>query len=364
MEIFRTGQFITSSGRERLIHIGLWTAYYFISLTGNMNIQEIGLTDIVWSMPVLLFQAGLFYFSLRRIMPTLYSQDRRFLFSSLLTALAFVCLYSFYVVFISKAYYEFGFGSGVEVVRSGCLKVFVIYLAALAVFYHLQRVEEIRQDTRKKLNDTEQQAVLANQQLLQLKNQFNSHLTFNTLNLLYAKVLDQPSLYQPILLLSSYLRYNLKTSPSEQVLLSHELEHINKYIELYNLIHQDVCIHFTLEGQDPESIMLSPRILINYVENALKHGMIRDRENPVEIAVFAGEQVYFRVRNRKSNQPRQGTGLGNENTLRTLDLFYGSDYTLNIKEDDTFYEVNLSLPAHYKPAQKSRKLSRLVKRVK
>jgi LytS/YehU family sensor histidine kinase len=86
-------------------------------------------------------------------------------------------------------------------------------------------------------------------------------------------------------------------------------------------------------------------VLITIVENAFKHGDLKCPENPINIKLTVeNNQLYFYVRNRKKSGPKElSTGLGLDNIKKRLDLAYGRNYTLNIKDEHEFYTTELTI---------------------
>ena len=348
MNVFKRLSYIKYPVHEKALHIFAFAHYYLIILTEQRSIYDIDLNLVTTTLPLLLLQVGFFYVFLITTLPRFSEKSVLMIMYSLLHRLVFLSLYMFYLTNTEALFDEMYASSHYLALRSILMKIFVLYIIGLAVFYHKEHVRDITKEAGKQIDNSEMDAEIVRHELNALKSQFNAHLTFNTLNLLYARVIDNESLAGPIMFLSTYLKYNVRPNASKKASLFTEIEHIKNYLSLCDLIHPGIQYRIEVNGQDTESLYIIPRILINYVENAIKHGTTGNKESPIVISLFAGEQIYFRVKNMKRNRPStQGNGFGLFSTMKMLDLFYGENYQLNINEDDLHFEVCLTVPALY-----------------
>ena len=91
---------------------------------------------------------------------------------------------------------------------------------------------------------------------------------------------------------------------------------------------------------------IPPLMMITFVENAFKHGVSYQRHSFIDINIqITDDHLIFFIRNSKvpQNEDRHG-GLGLKNVKRRLELIYGTNYTLDIKDEENTYTVNLTLP--------------------
>lgn len=179
-----------------------------------------------------------------------------------------------------------------------------------------------------------------------LKTQINPHFLYNTLNLLYGLAYPAAKpLANAILKLSELMRYMLHESPDGQVDLSAEVDYLHNYLALYRLRFPGHChVDFTVRGE-PSGHRLAPLVLIPFVENALKHGVLDDPARPahLQLQVGAGE-LRFEVTNYRSSGAKDATtGIGLPNLRRRLQLLYPERHSLVIKETDTEFQTSLRL---------------------
>jgi hypothetical protein len=183
-----------------------------------------------------------------------------------------------------------------------------------------------------------------------LKAQINPHFLHNTLNFLYAKSLPYSSeLSEGILTLSDIMRYALGPAARDgRVALKDEIEHVRNVIKINQLrFSNNLNVRFDVNGVVNGATTI-PFLLITIVENAFKHGDLKSTENPIEIRVdmLNGSRMHFFCRNKKKSGPKEiSTGIGLDNIRNQLDLTYGKNYTLAIKDEADFYTTDLTINA-------------------
>lgn len=179
-----------------------------------------------------------------------------------------------------------------------------------------------------------------------LKSQINPHFLFNSLNNIYS-LAYQKSQKTPeaVMKLSEIMRYMLYESNESTVKLDDEIRYLENYIELQKLRFKDKAyIIFEIEGETADK-RITPLVLISFVENAFKHGVATDKDNPITIVLnVTSNKLYFQVINRKSNQNKDQTGgIGLQNVKRRLDLLYKGEYRLDIEDNEAIYNCELYL---------------------
>ena len=181
-----------------------------------------------------------------------------------------------------------------------------------------------------------------------LKAQINPHFLHNTLNFLYAKSLPySPELSEGILTLSDIMRYALSEGNTRdgRALLKDEIEHVRNVIKINQLrFSNNLHVQFDVEGVINGATII-PFVLITLVENAFKHGDLKSTDYPIVIKVKVDEhRLRFFCRNRKKAGPKElSTGIGLDNIKKRLDLAYGKNYLLNIKDEAEFYTTELTI---------------------
>ena len=179
-----------------------------------------------------------------------------------------------------------------------------------------------------------------------LKTQINPHFLYNSLNYLYSLAYPvSDKLAHAIIKLSDLMRYMLHESQDGKVELQKEVDYLHNYLAIYRLRFEDnFFVNFTIQGQ-VNGQRVPALVLIPFVENALKHGVVDNPAAPVSIALqLEGQNLYFEVSNRISqNQKDQTTGIGLPNIRRRLDLLYPGKYNLEVHNDGRHYSTKLRL---------------------
>jgi sensor histidine kinase YesM len=178
-----------------------------------------------------------------------------------------------------------------------------------------------------------------------LKAQINPHFLQNTLNFLYAKSLPYSSeLSEGILTLSDIMRYALGPAARDgKVPLKDEIEHVRNVIKINQLrFSNNLNVKFDVNGVVNGATTI-PFIFITIVENAFKHGDLKSQDHPIEIKLdVENRNLHFFCRNKKKAGPKEiSTGIGLDNIKKQLDLTYGRNYSLDVKDDAEFYTTEL-----------------------
>lgn len=180
-----------------------------------------------------------------------------------------------------------------------------------------------------------------------LKAQINPHFLHNTLNFLYARSLPYSAeLSEGILTLSEIMRYSLEKEEGTdgKVLLTKEIEHVHHVIRMQQLrFGNSLQMDFTIRGE-PEGHRILPFVLITLAENAFKHGDLKSADHPVklELDISRDGRLHFFCSNKKKTGPKElSTGIGLDNTRKRLELAYGENYSLYIKDQKELFTVDL-----------------------
>ncbi len=189
-----------------------------------------------------------------------------------------------------------------------------------------------------KLRDEAKKAELAF-----LKSQINPHFLYNTLNYIYSLALPaSEKLAEAVLRLSALMRYTLNESDDGKVALSKEIEYLESYIALFKMrFEPEFYVIFEQHGVRNQKI--ASLLLIPFIENAFKHGVVTDPKNPVRIsAKISGWHIEFIVSNLISkHQKDQSSGIGLANIRRRLELIYPDQYELTISKEKNVYSSTL-----------------------
>lgn len=216
---------------------------------------------------------------------------------------------------------------------------FAILYSAFGIVYFFVQSEHQHQLKQTRL-------MLENKQteLSFLRSQINPHFLFNSLNNVYSLVYHQSDQsLTAIAKLSDLLRYMLYDT-HEKVPLQKELDYINKYMELQQMRFEHALPASMEITGNPGKAHIPPLLLIPFVENAFKHGDIKNG-NSIHIKLHADEDVMrFTISNTIGHQLKDaGGGIGLENVQRRLELLYPGRHLLQVQQTKDIFEVQLEI---------------------
>lgn len=181
-----------------------------------------------------------------------------------------------------------------------------------------------------------------------VKSQLDPHLLFNTINNIDALILkDAVAASDYLNKLSDIMRFMLYETKPDQILLSKEIEYIEKYIALQKIrTANSNYVQFTITG-NAGGKQIAPMVFIPFIENAFKHTHNKKLENAITIDISVKErEIQFRCENKfdpKASVQRPVGGLGNELIQKRLNLIYPEKHILQVVKTDDLYSVNLTI---------------------
>jgi sensor histidine kinase YesM len=208
----------------------------------------------------------------------------------------------------------------------------IIYLFSflLATNEHKKKLEKIK----------------LNLELHSLKIQINPHFLFNTLNNIYSLVITKSDLAaESITRLSAIMRYMIKYTNQDFVLIENEISYIKAYIELEKLRLTDLVSLSVLVTGNFSNKKIAPMLFLPFIENVFKHGVSNsDPSNIIIKIVLEGNDLIFEVFNTKVKTiPKIESGFGIENIQLRLNLLYPEKHLLIINNDNQKYQIILKL---------------------
>lgn len=183
-------------------------------------------------------------------------------------------------------------------------------------------------------------------QLSVLQHQISPHFFMNTLNNIHALIeYDQEKARTAVVKLSKLMRVLLYEN--ENYTLQKEIEFIKDYIELMKIrVNEKTELIFEYPVNVPK-IALPPLLFISFVENSFKHGVRAIEKSFIHVSFsVADEYLTVIIKNSKnnSNQPAKPDAIGLSNSRQRLDLIYGNNYSCDIRETETTFEVCVKIP--------------------
>ena len=192
----------------------------------------------------------------------------------------------------------------------------------------------------------EKEKNMLSKELSYIREQFNSHLTFNFFTFCYGKTLRASSkAADAIENFSEMLRFSLKTGTNNFVLVKEESEYIENFIAIQRCLTTKIYSEFDSNLEVENNCYIIPGILSTFVENAFKHGVLNQKEKPIIINLSVEKySLSFIVKNKKANKKMTvSTGIGLSNVKQVLKIYYPNNHSLIIDEDDTSYCSKLTL---------------------
>lgn len=185
-------------------------------------------------------------------------------------------------------------------------------------------------------------------ELALVKSQLDPHFLFNTINNIDALILkDQQIASDYLNKLSDILRFMLFETKKEKISLSKEIEYIEKYIALQKTrTANDNFVKFTVNGTLTNQ-MISPMILIPFIENAFKHTTNKKTEDAITISLaIKDKNIVFECQNKysKNNKSQiEHNGLGNDLIRKRIELLYPDKHNLSTTDINNCYTIKLTL---------------------
>lgn len=282
----------------------------------------------------------IFYFNHFFLIPKyLLAKKYWFYFSFLLLAIVTVFLLSGLLFFFS------GFGPGTLPQKNPAIeRIFPVVIVNALLLWLLSIVSSILWTAYNRLKQTESEKFSA--QITSLKSQINPHFLFNTLNNIYATAIDtSPKTADMVDKLSEMMRYTMKDTQQDFVLLEDEINYVSNFIELQKIrLDRSVKLEYHILENIP-ALQIAPMLLTPFIENAFKHGVNSEQKSRIKIEI-AMDRTEFQlsVVNNKVDVQRhlsERSGLGIENTKNRLNLIYPSKHLLVINDTEKEFFVSL-----------------------
>lgn len=296
-----------------------------------------------------IFITGFFYLALNLYYSQLaaYKKTKELIKATLLLLLvAYVYYTLLYLISPSLLMERYTTYGGMAMALPGSLIPMLLICFLFAYVTNMREAVKQRRILQEQKLQLEAQISQANFNFL--KAQINPHFLHNTLNFLYSKSLPlSEEISEGILTLSDIMRYALSRGNQKdgKAPLKDEIEHVNNVIKISQLrFNNELNVKFNVTGS-VEGKTIIPFVLITLVENAFKHGDLKNKEHPIDIkAEVSGDRLYFYCSNKKKAGPKQlSTGIGIDNIKKRLELAYGNNYNYIVRDDNEFYTVELTI---------------------
>jgi two-component system LytT family sensor kinase len=335
--------------RRWLYHPLFWLLYYSLTVVLYLALHEAMTTAFFLMISLLvLIQAAYSYFNLYVLIPRLLFTRKYavYVLAMLLTVVA--CSAS--VLLMEQGFYTFVEPRATKMPPLWSFKNLAIgavqgvYVLGLVTGIKFVKDSMLDQELRK-----EREKHYLETELKFLKSQIQPHFFFNTLNNIYSLTLKQSEQAPEVILkLSDLMSYMLYESTAPLVPLEKEVLYLKNYLDVEQLrFGSRLSVSFTTEGPI-EDANIPPMILILFLENSFKHG-VKNNISRIRLAIDLRVNdgfLHFHVENPISEEEKAGDnkGIGLKNVRRRLDLLYSEKYSLDIREHERLFIVDLKMP--------------------
>ncbi|MXV50508.1 hypothetical protein GS399_05940 [Pedobacter sp. HMF7647] len=177
-----------------------------------------------------------------------------------------------------------------------------------------------------------------------LKNQINPHFLFNTLNNIYGLARKKSDKAPEVVMrLSKLLRFMLYESDRRTMPISDEIRVLEDYVQLEKIRFNDRLNLSFKQNIDDFDQVITPLILLPFIENAFKHGICETTESTqisIDISVKNGHLNFLIQNSHDKEQTQVHEKIGLSNVRRQLELMY-REFSLNIENLAGTFNVNL-----------------------
>jgi len=226
----------------------------------------------------------------------------------------------------------------------------LVYFAIVVASYAWRGSVRLR---RREREAAALEAQLRDAQLGALRMQLQPHFLFNSLNAVMALVRDRDTerAVEALSLLSDVLRATVNAGDAHETTLASEIDFVTRYLAIEQVRFGDRLRVVIDVAEELEDARVPVFILQPFVENALKHGVLRAREGN-EIVISAGvneSSLILQVRDDgRGLTPSIGSeaGVGIANARRRLERMYGAHAGLTVRNasERTGVEVRITMP--------------------
>ena len=184
-------------------------------------------------------------------------------------------------------------------------------------------------------------------QMAMLQSQIGPHFLFNTLNGFYSDLYDKnPKEAEGVLRLSQLLRYVTYEVNENMMPLKKEVDFVKEYLYFYEKRYEeDFNVHLKITGPIEEQKVPS-LVLIHFVENVCKHGVIDQKEKPASIEIKVGKTFIevFTKNSVNNSEKYMDKGIGTQNVKNRLDILFKDNYELTYGTQEDLFETYLKIP--------------------
>lgn len=210
-------------------------------------------------------------------------------------------------------------------ILDGILQIVVIGASAYVFYLHKLNVWRLNQQKFKEV-------VLIDHELSFLKNQFNTHLTFNFLNFCYSNLYKYSErVHLVIEVFSDLLQYSLVTDADKPIELEKELSYLESYLLLQKTLTTNLYIDYLINNTNEEKHYILPRTLVSLLEFALINGESSNKNKPTKVDIVVNDDllsVKILIINKRIHKVLNYDTL--DNIKKLFSLYYPNRHDLSI----------------------------------
>ncbi|ASK29312.1 histidine kinase [Chryseobacterium sp. T16E-39] len=339
------------------IHLLFWILYYILEVYLDFYWSRYQFPSFQWSLRLqntLLLELGYFMVKIPLAYALLFVYEKaglnkiyKYILSIGIVVIAVLChrLFTHYIIYpyiygvieTQDGKQPSGFINGLVAFNSF---MDLIFMVGLVFGIEITRQKNVLKDQISMLK-----AEKLDQELTMLKAQINPHFLFNTLNNIYGMAIKKADeTPDAILQLSKVMRYNIYEAAEKNISLEKDVENIKDFIQIQKIRHHHLSVIFN-EDIDRPSQEISPLILIQFVENAFKHGVSESIGNSfitISIKLKNGILNYTIENSKEKKTSGNSTRIGLKNIHRQLELLYPK-HSLIVEDKNDRYIVQLTI---------------------
>ncbi len=333
-----------------LSHLVFWCLYVIFTVA-IYYVQEpnLGLHVIyeLASLPAKLFSV---YFTLYFIVPRFLLKGKYWQ-AALQVGLVLVVGVLLLRIFVLSSVYPLYFPDVENTFFPNDLSKFVSPLLDLIIVTILAMVMKLLKDREKQeIDRLGREKSNVQNELQLLKSQLHPHFLFNTLNGLYAQILNNPEVAaETVIKLSDLLRFIIYEARKTLVNLVDDLDCIKNYIALERLRYgSKLQLSFSISGTAVNK-KIPPLLLLPFIENSFKHGIANDHNACwIKCAIDVSENILeMDLQNSIApyiEEEKDTKGIGILNVRQRLKYNYQERFSLTTEKSEDSYHVNLKIP--------------------
>ena len=333
-----------------LSHLVFWCLYVIFTVA-IYYVQEpnLGLHIIyeLASLPAKLFSV---YFTLYFVVPRFLLKGKYWQ-AALQVGLVLVVGVFLLRIFVLNSVYPLYFPNVENILVPNDLSKLVSPLLDLIIVTTLAVVMKLLKDREKQeIDRLGREKSNVQNELQLLKSQLHPHFLFNTLNGLYAQILNNPEVAaETVIKLSDLLRFIIYEARKTLVNLVEDLDCIKNYIALERLRYGSKLQFTFLISGTAVNKKIPPLLLLPFIENSFKHG-IANAHNAcwIKCRIDVSEDILeMDLQNSIApniEEEKDTKGIGILNVKRRLKYNYQERFSLTTEKSEDSYHVNLKIP--------------------